>query len=117
MDVTETPSGGQGAAEPPLQPPELGSFAPARHDAVETTSEQAPKTDPTTGLAALLNNRFILGGLGIVVVLLLTAIVLVAIGHGDDSDAGSQNVAAAPDNEETPTRPIGGLAGTTTMTA
>jgi uncharacterized protein YraI len=64
----------------------------------------------------LLNNRFILGALGAVVILLLTAIVLVAIGHGDSSGGDSSNV-VAPSGDKTPVRPIGGLAGTTITTA
>jgi uncharacterized protein YraI len=52
-------------------------------------------------------------------VLLLTAIVLVAIGHGDDEGSGSSNVVAPAgnDDDETPVIPIGGLLATASTTA
>jgi uncharacterized protein YraI len=71
------------------------------------------------GWQALLGNRFIIGALGTVAILLLTAIVLVAIGHGDDAGSGAGNIAVAGSDgdDETPQAPIGSVVGTTKNTA
>jgi uncharacterized protein YraI len=65
-------------------------------------------------LLALLNNRFILSGLAAVAVLLISAIVLVAIGqeNGDTNGSDRPGVVAPPtDGDPTPTRAPGTLSG------
>jgi len=114
MDILKGPPGVQDATEPP--PPELDAFAPPRRPGESAATVRAATLEPKDGWGALLDNRFILGALSVVVVLLLTAIVLVAIGHGDSSGSDSSNVVAPP-GDKTPVRPIGGLAGTTVTTA
>ncbi len=89
---------------------------PPRRPVATAAAGGSAARESKEGWSALLNNRFILGALGVVAVLLLTAIVLVAIGHGDDIGGDASNV-VAPSGDETPLRPIGGLAGTTVTTA
>jgi uncharacterized protein YraI len=99
----------------------LESFTPSKRPISLADVRPAPAAVSAIGLPAILQNRFILGGLGIVAVLLLTAIVLVAIGHGDDvSGGGGSNVAEPPgedDGDETPSRPPAGLVGRAITTA
>ncbi len=64
----------------------------------------------------LLNNRLILSGLGLVVVLLLIAIVLVAIGHGSDAGSNHTVVAASTRRPDTTALPSGNLTARVTTT-
>lgn len=117
MEATEHPPGVPDAIElPPPPPPELETFAPPARPHPTAANTRARAFDRKDGWRALLDNRFILAALGGVVILLLTAIVLVAIGYGDDTGSDPANV-AAPSDDETPLRPIGGLSGTTVIAA
>ncbi len=111
MKVPEGPGVTQSAIEAP--PPDPVAFTPPPRSPAGIGAGRLTNSTPNEGVGDLLNNRFILGGLGLVAVLLLTAIVLVAIGNGDEGGSGSPN-AIAPSENETPARPLGGLAGTTT---
>ena len=99
----------------------------------DQTRESQPARIPTSGgpgteenllakgrldWAGLLRNRFILGGIGVVVVLFLAAIVLVAVGGGDD-DVGRSIASGTEVPDGSRTNSISGLSGemrtTTTM--
>jgi uncharacterized protein YraI len=102
---------------PPAPPPELEEFIPvaARPEAV-----RRGRALPLAEWRALLYNRFILGGLGVLAVLFVVMIVLVVFGGGDGGPSRSAAVGqdSTPDGESTPV-PRSGLVGnvrtTTTM--
>lgn len=101
----------------------------------DQTRESQPPRIPTSGgpgggeenlpakgwldWAGLLRNRFILGGIGVVVVLFLAAIVLVAVGGGDDDDVGRSIASGTEVPGESTANSVRGLSGemrtTTTM--
>lgn len=64
----------------------------------------APATEGWADWHAVLRNRFILGGLGSLVVLLLVAIVLFAVGGGDNNDTSA--VAPRPTRDGGATTPV-----------
>jgi uncharacterized protein YraI len=108
-------SSGEGPPGPPPAPPELeelvsGALAPSQATG-EAHSFELPDWQ------AFLRNRFILGGLAIVVVLLLIAVVLVVVGSGDGGP-GPRSVSGAttPDSEST-ALPRRGLIGHVRTTA
>jgi uncharacterized protein YraI len=81
-------------------------------------SASAPATEGWADWQAVLRNRFILAGLGLLVVLLLVAIVLFAVGGEDEN--GTSGVAPQPTSDGVTTPVLGpGLPGqlrtTTTM--
>lgn len=116
MEVSKGLPAVQDGIEAPPPPPELEAFKRLTPPTAPSPFGRPITWDSGEGSVALLNNRFILGGLGVVVVLLLTAIVLVAIGQGDSAKGNAPNVSVPP-GDKTPSRPIGGLAGTTKTTA
>lgn len=115
MEVSKGPPALQDAIEAPPPPPELEALKRLTRLAAPSPLRSPVAWSSGEGLVALLNNRFILGGLGVVAVLLLTTIVLVAIGQGDNAGGNAANV-VAPVGDKTSSRPIGGLAGTTRTT-
>jgi uncharacterized protein YraI len=108
--VEHGPFGRSASGEPP--PPKLEPRVPsaARPRAAPALSSRWDAWLP------LLNNRAILSGLGLVIVLLLTAIVLVSIGHGNQGT--HRAVVAIPTTEPDSTAlPRGSLSGHIVTTA
>jgi len=101
--------------------PAGGAPSPPPLEAPSPSSREASGGDGRGLLgdvSALLQNRFILFGLGALAVLLLLTIVLVVVGDGDDDPAGSTVRPATPSDEETPVTLVGlpgELLSTTTM--
>jgi uncharacterized protein YraI len=118
METTRMSEGTTGLEEAPPPPPELDALT--RPGKGTRRSMAIPGDNQTTlgTLPGILENRFILSALGIVVVLLLTAIVLVVIGHGDDDLGAVPSVSggSTPEDKKTPVLPAGALAGTATTT-
>ncbi len=110
-DQTGVPEGEASRAPPELEEPWLQGGGPSR-----------PSDGGTGRLAewqALLRNRFILGGLAILVVLLLVTIVLVVLGGGDDDSTPRSSLRPTTPNADTTVVLLTGLRGqvrtTTTM--
>jgi uncharacterized protein YraI len=106
------PFGPAASGEPP--PPKLEPRVP---------STARPRAAPSTALSSrwdawlpLLNNRAILSGLGLVIVLLLTAIVLVSIGHGNQGTHRAVVAIVTPEANST-ALPRGSLSGHIVTTA
>jgi len=79
------------------QPPGQDAGAPPPLVPTSRKPPKAPRGEPGWfDYQAVLRNRFILGGLGVLVVMLLVAIVLFAVG-GDDN--GNADVSAQPTND------------------
>lgn len=98
---------------PPTQPPPL--FPPGAPGDRQPAGDRAPLID----WRDLMRNRFILGGLGVLVVLLLIAVVLVALGGtGDSVERAAASATTTPEADATAVS-LSGLPGemlrTTTM--
>jgi uncharacterized protein YraI len=100
-----------GAEEIP-EPPSLPELAASATHLPAPPRSSSGASIVAEGWAALLNNRFILAALGVVALLLLTTVILVAIGHGGSDDLPSANL-GAPAGEKTAVRPVGSFVGTT----
>src|SRR3990172_4302384 len=93
--MTQEPPVGDTNAREPAPPPELEEFSPA---GASGNSSRAPNLFEPADFVALMHNRVILGGLGVLVVLLLVMLVLVVFGGGD----GGPGRAISVDRDATP---------------
>jgi uncharacterized protein YraI len=118
MDTLEGSAGAQGDDEAPPPPPELEALSSVRQTKGTSPFSPVASRQSLEGWHGLLNNRFLLSALAIVVVLLLTAIVLVAIGQGGAGTEGDtpSNIGGSLGGAKTPARPVGGLSAKTTTT-
>ena len=109
------------ASGPPTEESSSSEHGPPKLEDFVPVIRPRPSSEPATShrwdsWLPLLNNRLILSGLGLVVVLLLIAIVLVSIGHGNED--GHSNILGirTPDANST-ALPRGGLSGRVLTTA
>ena len=99
------------------------SGQPSQPPRIPTSGGPGTREDPLAkgrlDWAGLVGNRFILGGVGVVVVLFLTAIVLVAVGGSGDDDVGRSVASGTEVSGESTRNSVSGLSGevrtTTTM--
>src|SRR3972149_10540818 len=112
--MTQEPPVGDTNAREPAPPPELEEFS--SRAAFGNTSRGAKLFEPAD-FVALMHNRVILGGLGVLVVLLLVMLVLVVFGGGDGGPGRAVSVAgdATPEAAATEMR-SSGLVGTVRTT-